>query len=266
MKNITKLLLKQEEFIVKDWLSAIDENDIDLNAIILEEIEVQSKNLLHIVLETIKDTNSIDSQEALKLRNTIDNIGKQWTKLEVKPSQISKYILLLSKVLLKYIQENIKECNGIMQAAEEIYEFVSNIAIYSYESFTQVQSEIISNQIESIKKTEIPILRLNTDTILIPVVGIIDSEKAMSLMRKTLKAIKDMHVHKIILDIEGVTLIDTEVANQLVKLESATRLMGAKMIISGFSPNVAETMVHLGIELNIPTTSLLQYAIETFES
>ena len=111
---------------------------------------------------------------------------------------------------------------------------------------------------------DIPILKMDSDTILVPLIGFLDSEKSMTLVRKILQTIRKEETLKVILDIEGIPVIDTEVANQFLKLYRAVKIIGAKLIISGITPAVAETMVHLDIDLPILTKANLELAIKAF--
>jgi len=261
MKHLVKALKDYKPEILEEWLSVLNNGNIELNGILKDEIDLQSKRLFSKTMEELErtDDDSIPSVESVK--SVIDDIANEWSKMDVKPKQISAYILSIEPIIYKYIKLYVANYKELIDHVMKLTNFISKLALYSYGVFVKEKELIIHKQAETIKNIEIPILRLNSDTLLIPLMGIIDSEKAMSLMKNALTTIKELKVHNVILDIEGVPFIDTEVANALIKLEAATRLMGAKMIISGVSPNVAETMVHLGIDLNIPTTSVLEYAI-----
>ncbi len=176
-----------------------------------------------------------------------------------------EFLFKLRKVTLLTVGADLEQNDEEgWQALIAVQSTVDEMALLVYDTLVELRNATIRRQAEAFRKVSIPLLRLRGDTLLIPLVGAVDSEKAMLLMRQTLNTIRNWGVNKVILDIEGVSLIDTHVAGQLVKLNTAIRLMGAQMIISGMSPEVAETMVHLGIDLDIPTTSILQHAVEQF--
>ena len=112
---------------------------------------------------------------------------------------------------------------------------------------------------------EIPILQLDSNTILVPLIGFIDSQKALNLMRKVLEKIRRDKTLNVIVDIEGIPVIDTEVAHQFLRLYRGVKAIGAKLVMSGITPAVAETMVHLEIDLPIPTRATLELAIKAFK-
>ncbi len=126
--------------------------------------------------------------------------------------------------------------------------------------FTDITT--IENQSRLISEMEIPILNISDDTTLIPLIGILDSVKSQKLMENILFSIKDKNIKMAIVDIEGIMIVDSAVAAHLIKITKATKLMGCTTILSGIAPEVAQTIVNLGINLDgINTTSTLQDAL-----
>ena len=124
------------------------------------------------------------------------------------------------------------------------------------------QEKKLKEQSETIKEISTPAIKLWDRVVILPVVGVVDSLRAQQMMSTMLKKITETSAKVIILDIQGVAAVDTAVANHLIKIAKATKLMGCRCIISGISPSVAETIVQLGIELkDIATNSTLQDAL-----
>lgn len=114
----------------------------------------------------------------------------------------------------------------------------------------------------SILEMSTPITEISKDLLLMPIVGMIDYQRSMDIMSKALTSIANTNARALILDISGVNVVDTEVANRLIKIAEAIVLMGSNTIISGISPAIAQTMVQLGIDLKkVKTTARLQDAI-----
>ena len=130
-----------------------------------------------------------------------------------------------------------------------------------------VQEKKLKEQSRTIMEISTPAIKLWDRIIILPVVGVIDSLRAQQMMNTMLKKIMETSSKVIILDIQGVAAVDTAVANHLIKIAKATKLMGCSCILSGISPAVAETLVQLGIELgDISTNSTLQDALsDAFE-
>lgn len=126
--------------------------------------------------------------------------------------------------------------------------------------FTDITT--IEHQAQLIADMEIPILDINDSTALIPLIGILDSVKSQKLMENILITIKENTLKIVIIDIEGIMIVDSAVAAHLIKITKATKLMGCTTILSGIAPEVAQTIVNLGINLDgILTTSTLKDAL-----
>lgn len=124
------------------------------------------------------------------------------------------------------------------------------------------QEKKLKEQSRTIMEISTPAIKLWDRIVILPVVGVVDSLRAQQMMNTMLEKIKETSAKVIILDIQGVAAVDTAVANHLIKIAKATKLMGCRCIISGISPAIAETLVQLGIELgDIATNSTLQDAL-----
>jgi len=233
-------LIKNKEVVLSKWLSKID-SDID-------EIEFQTS--FSKILDVIEDNNSKKDL----INELVDNLHKY----EITPKEVANIVLKLIDVL---DEENFN-CDEKNNYIKKIYELAFNV----FEEFEVIQKDVVNKQLDIIKNMEVPILRLDDDTILIPLIGFLDSQKAFDLIRKILTTIKEKNTLKVIVDIEGIPVIDTEIANQFLRLHRAIKIIGAKLIISGITPAVAETLVHLEIDLPIKTRANLKLAIETFRN
>jgi len=115
---------------------------------------------------------------------------------------------------------------------------------------------------QTILELSLPIIPVREGTVVAPLSGMIDSVRAAKLTESVLKTIEQRHVHTVILDITGVPVVDTQVALALVHTASAARLMGAETILVGVRPEVAQTLVSLGIHLGLRTAATLQEGLE----
>lgn len=130
------------------------------------------------------------------------------------------------------------------------------------ETFALHTNRIIAEQHEALMEMSTPVTELWEDILMIPLVGIIDSKRAQDIMIAVLTKIAETHSRALILDISGVAIVDTAVANHLIKITKATRLMGCNCTISGLSPAIAQTIVELGIDVGeVRTTATLKDAL-----
>ena len=137
----------------------------------------------------------------------------------------------------------------------------------SVQSYGHLINETIAAQSKTLLEMSTPVTKIWNGILLLPVVGIIDSKRAQDIMNATLSKIAETQARSFILDISGVAVVDTAVANHLIKITKATRLMGCESTISGVSPAIAQTIVDLGIDVGkIKTTSNMRDALaESFQ-
>lgn len=131
------------------------------------------------------------------------------------------------------------------------------------EMYNYVSNELIVGQNRALMEMSTPVTEIWEGILLLPVVGIVDSKRSQDIMNAVLKTISKTNAKEFILDISGVAVIDTAVANYLIKITKATRLMGCESTISGLSPANAQTIVNLGIDVGtVKTTSTMMDAID----
>ncbi len=131
------------------------------------------------------------------------------------------------------------------------------------DTFMKLTKQTISEQSEALMEMSTPVTALWEDILMLPVVGIIDSKRSQDIMNAMLSKISATQSKIIILDISGVAIVDTAVANHLIKITKATKLMGCECLISGISPTIAQTVVELGIDVgDVQTTATLRDALQ----
>ncbi len=131
------------------------------------------------------------------------------------------------------------------------------------DTFTTLTQEVIAEQNQVLMQLSTPVATIWRDILMLPIIGIVDSKRAQDIMHAMLTKIADTQSKVIILDISGVAVVDTAVANHLIKITKATKLMGCECLLSGISPAIAQTMVELGIQVgDIRTTSTLRAALD----
>lgn len=174
------------------------------------------------------------------------------------------YFLSLFIDLMDQEKMELQEYKDTRRALNKLVHLDMTIIVQSYE---QLVNEGIAAQSKSLLEMSTPVTQIWNGILLLPVVGIIDSKRAQDIMNSTLSKISESQARSFILDISGVAVVDTAVANHLVKITKATRLMGCESTISGVSPAIAQTIVDLGIDVDeVNTTGNMRSALlEAFE-
>jgi len=147
----------------------------------------------------------------------------------------------------------------LLQAFSAIVAFDTAIVVDTY---NQIVEAALTEQADSMMAMSTPVAEIWDGVLFLPLVGLIDSHRAREIMNSTLAKISETQARVFVLDISGVAVVDTAVANNLFRVTKATRLMGCESIISGLSPSIAQTIVDLGIEVGrLRTTSTMRDAI-----
>ncbi|MEZ0536984.1 STAS domain-containing protein [Caldicellulosiruptoraceae bacterium PP1] len=126
--------------------------------------------------------------------------------------------------------------------------YFKNLLTNFYKQYSSILSEMIKNQEIAIEELSTPVVELWDRILALPIIGVLDSYRVKNMMENLLEEIMRVHAKVIIIDITGVSVVDTETANHLIKTAKAAELMGSKVIITGISPKIAQTLVHLGVD------------------
>src|SRR5206468_4828537 len=160
-------------------------------------------------------------------------------------------------------QEDFGKLNRILDAYEPAANRIANTVAVG---FVQERERVIREQQEAIRELSTPVLQIRERLLLLPIIGVIDPLRARQLTEQLLRGIRANRAKVVVIDITGVAAIDSSVANHLVQTVEASRLLGAMVIVTGLSPEIAQTLVHIGVQLDKMTTvGDLQGGIEEAE-
>ena len=179
---------------------------------------------------------------------------------------LSVYFMSVNKTLVLFTEKlydqslPVKEYLATVQAITKMIHFDTAIVV---ETYSRMTNQKISRQSQALMEMSTPVTAIWQDILMLPLVGIIDSKRSQDIMNAMLSKIGDTRSKVIIMDISGVGVVDTAVANHLIKITKATKLMGCECTISGVSPAIAQTIVELGINVGeVRTTATLRDALE----
>ncbi len=154
-----------------------------------------------------------------------------------------------------------EEYSAIVTAMTKLLHLDTTLVVDTY---SRIMGRRITEQSRALLEMSTPVTQIWQDILMLPIVGIIDSKRAQDIMSSVLEKIKDSRAKIFIMDISGVAVVDTAVANHFIKISKAARLMGCTCLVSGISPSIAQTMVHLGINVgDVMTSATLREALES---
>jgi rsbT co-antagonist protein RsbR len=146
------------------------------------------------------------------------------------------------------------DANALADATWQTSELLDKLGLLTVESFQKTREDVISRQQQELLELSTPVVRLWENVLALPLIGTLDSARTQVVMQNLLEAIVETRSDFAIIDITGVPIVDTLVAQHLLKTVAAARLMGADCLISGIRPQIAQTIIHLGVDLTNVTT------------
>jgi rsbT co-antagonist protein RsbR len=186
---------------------------------------------------------------------------------KVEIHEVVGIVLLLRDVLMRSLFAKYREDSGNLNRALDAYEPAANrLALTVALGFIQERERIIREQQEAIRELSTPVLQVRERLLILPIIGVIDPQRARQVTEQLLRAIRSTRAKVVVIDITGVAAMDSNVVNHLVQTVEASRLLGAAIIVTGLSPEIAHTMVTIGVDLTkMHTAGDLQGGIEEAE-
>jgi len=272
--NIAKLLEKQKKNILEIWMkNQLSDEGLREDLISNEELRAQSEELVAALVINIDNSNTddMDDESWSPVIEILGGIAITRARQGFSPRETGRFVYSLKEALLEVLQNEIKEDSKLLfQESLKISRLMDSLSIVTFETFIKGREEVILRQTDEIAEISTPVIRLWDGILALPIIGTLDSSRTQVVMENLLQEIVETGSSIAILDISGVPAVDSLVAQHLIKTVSATRLMGAECIISGIRPEIAQTVVHLGIDLsNIITkaslASALAYALKSLK-
>lgn len=252
--DTAKILQKRKKQILELWMkNQLVDFSLREDLMSNDELSVQSEELVDVLLQALSSGNldDIQSSSLEPVYEVLEGISISRAKQGYSPRETGTFVFSLKDALLSILQQEIK--NDPVQLLEEslkVSKLIDSLGIVTFETFIKGREEVILRQTDEITEISTPVIRVWDGIVAMPIIGTLDSARTQVVMESLLQEIVETSSGIAILDISGVPAVDSLVAQHLIKTVSATRLMGAECIISGIRPEIAQTVVHLGIDLS----------------
>jgi rsbT co-antagonist protein RsbR len=250
---LSEILRGDETNLLAEWLKQQTNSNGIGGRITEEELREKSRTFLRGFAEATQHGNytDIDAPEWSTVREVLAEVSKSGARQGLSPAQTATFVFSLKQPLFARIAEKTKE-DGATLAAQlwNVTTLVDQLGLRTTEMHQKGREEVISRQQRDILELSTPVVKLWDGIVALPLIGALDSERTQVVMETLLEQIVANSAIIAIIDITGVPTVDTLVAQHLLKAVAAARLMGAECIISGIRPQIAQTMVHLGVELH----------------
>jgi rsbT co-antagonist protein RsbR len=244
----------------EEWARRITEARL-LTAMSKEEVFAEATSVYDNYVEAL-ETGTFEALQAYSR-----NLSERIIPRGVQTDEVVGIVLLLRDVLARSLfaryHADFEKLNRILDAYEPA---ANRIAITVAVGFVQERERTIREQQEAIRELSTPVLQVRERLLILPIIGVIDPQRARQLTEQLLRGIRTNRARVVVIDITGVAAMDSNVANHLVLTVEASRLLGATVIVTGLSPEIAQTLVNIGVDLTkMNTVGDLQGGIEEAE-
>src|SRR5438552_3402585 len=244
----------------EEWARRITEAKL-LTAMTTEEIFAEATSVYDNYVETL-ETGTFEALQAYAR-----NLSERIIPRGVETHEVIGIVLLLRDVLARSLFAKYQTDSALLDRILDVYEPAADrITITVAVGFVQERERVIREQQDAIRVLSTPVLQVRERLLILPIIGVIDPQRARQLTEQLLRGIRMNRANVVVIDITGVPVMDETVANHLVQTVEAARLLGATVIITGLSPEIAQTLVNIGVDLSkMNTVGDLQGGVEEAE-
>jgi rsbT co-antagonist protein RsbR len=251
--RFSEIVKKYEGEVLADWIEQqLAASTLRRDLIREAELREQSRQFLTALTETTQNGASTDitASEWASVLEILANISSSRVRLGFTPSETATFVFSLKQPLFARLRQELAQEPGAL--ADETWaanSLLDKLGLFTTEVYQKNREEVIARQQQELLELSTPVVRLWEGVLALPLIGTLDSARTQVVMESLLQQIVETGAPITIIDITGVPTVDTLVAQHLLKTVAAARLMGADCIISGIRPQIAQTIVHLGVDL-----------------
>ena len=260
LRELVAHLRQNRTVLREEWARRITEAQL-LTALTSEEIFSEATSIYDSYVEVL-ETGSVEA-----LQDYARNLSERIIPRGVETDEVLGIVLLLRDVLARSLFEKYQDDFELLNRVLDAYEPAANrIANTVAINFVQERERVIRQQQDAIRELSTPVLQVRERLLILPIIGVLDNQRASQLTEQLLHGIRTHRAKVVVIDITGVADVDEPVANHLVNTVDASRLMGASVIITGLSSEIAQTLVTIGVDLSkVNAVGDLQGGIEEAE-
>ena len=257
-RRISTLLSTRRDEILNLWIrERLEADEFRDELISKKDLRQQSRQVLDMLLQGVQDSGGADFDHPAfdDLRHYLNEISHMRAVKGYTPLENATYVLSLRNVVSPLLAEEFEgDAASLIPEMNYFTRLLDKMGLVMVENFIRSREEIIRQQRADMLELSTPVIKVWDKILTLPIIGTLDSRRAQMMMEALLQKVVETGSTIAILDITGVRTMDTLVANHLIKTVTAARLMGARCILTGVSPAIAQTMVQLGIDLTQITT------------
>lgn len=251
--NISEILANKEREILNAWIKAqANISAFQRGLITKEQMKDDSIQFLRLLTKAIGSGNleDITAPEYDEANKFLANLSESRALSGFSSLETATYIFSLKNTVLKFLQEEFGDQPEVLNKWVIAFSMLlDKLGLVTFETYVKKREKVITEQQKSMLELSTPVIQVWEEILILPLIGSVDSSRAKQIMESLLKSIVATNSSMVLIDITGIPAVDTEVANRLLKTIQAAKLMGTECILTGISPQISQTIVHLGIDL-----------------
>ena len=255
--RISQIVQEHEADIGAEWMAQLETLTVRSNVVSREQLRKHCQQFLTAFSTATRsgELQNIEHRSWDEVRDLLAEISASRARGGSTPSETATFVFSLKQPLFMRLNAAFASEPAILANASWVVStLLDKLGLYTIESFQRTRDQIIVRQQQELLELSTPVVKLWNGILALPLIGTLDSARTQVVMENILQKIVDTGASIAIIDITGVPTVDTLVAQHLMKTIAAARLMGADCIISGIRPQIAQTIVHLGVNLEDVTT------------
>jgi rsbT co-antagonist protein RsbR len=249
--KVAQLLRKNERDVLQQWLSyQISATTMRADLIKESDLREQSRRFLQLFTAVVQQNGDDENTGSWKsVKDMLNEVSRSRVAQGFSPSETATFVFSLKQPMFDMLRREIRDVEELCREIWATTALLDKLGLYTTEAYLHSRESIISRQQQELMELSTPVVQLWDNVLALPLIGTLDSERTQVVMENLLEKVVETGASIAIIDITGVPTVDTLVAQHLLKTVAAARLMGADCIISGIRPQIAQTIVHLGINL-----------------
>ena len=263
--TVASLVSANEAAILPEWLSLQKKSGVlDTGRISEAELNSQSRSFLHLLRDALgQGANDAGLPAYDPVKGMLGDLSRSRALQGFSPSETATFVFSLKQPLFNAMNRDASlSAKQIVDLTWSVTLLLDELGLYTLEIYQKSREEVILRQQREIAELSTPVVKLWDGVLALPLIGTLDSQRTQVVMENLLQTIVESEAEIAIIDITGVPTVDTLTAQHLLKTVAAARLMGADCLVSGIRPQIAQTMVHLGVELNVVSKATLADAFQ----
>jgi rsbT co-antagonist protein RsbR len=253
MSRIGTLLRTHEERLLQGWLREQNMRGVRGGMVRDSELRTQAQEVLRLLADALDKSAAGDRSDGpafAPVREVLSNLSRTRGAQGFSPSETVHFVLSVKRPLLALATEETGDKAALFDEVNHVNLLLDELGIFTSEVHQKSREDVIRRQQSEMLELSTPVVKLWDGVLALPLIGTLDSQRTSVVMETLLQRIVETNSSVAIIDITGVPTVDTLVAQHLLKTVAAARLMGAECIVSGVRPQIAQTIIHLGLDLS----------------